>query len=77
LRVEVASPPEDKVSEVLLRETLRPEDETDSDKVTVPLKPLRLVTVMVDELVEDCERLKDVGFALMLKSETMTRIERE
>jgi hypothetical protein len=59
LRVDVAEPPEVRVSELLLKEALRLEVETDCDNVTFPLKPLRLETVMVEEAVEDCERLRD------------------
>ncbi len=77
LSVEVAEPPEVRVSELLLREALRLEGETDSDNVTFPLKPLSPVTVIVEEAVEDCERLRDNGFKPILKSDTNMRIETE
>ena len=76
LKVAVADPWV-RASDVLLREVLRLEAETDSDRVTVPLKPFKLVTVMVENVVDDLETVREDGFALMRKSDTMTRSKME
>ncbi len=48
VRVEVADPPEGTMTLTGLREGVGPDGETVAAKLTVPLKPLMLVTVMVD-----------------------------
>src|SRR5438034_9521829 len=67
-RIDVAEPPEVRVSVELLRVVLGPEGEIDVERLIVPLNPFRLVTVMVELSVEDRERLKDDGSAEMEKS---------
>jgi len=67
-RIDVAEPPEVRVSVELLRVVLGPEGEIDVERLIVPLNPLRLVIVMVELSVEDRERVKDDGSAEMEKS---------
>src|SRR5438034_3370049 len=67
-RIDVAEPPEVRVSVELLRVVLGPEGEIDVERLIVPLNPFRLVTVIVELSVEDRERLKDDGSAEMEKS---------
>jgi hypothetical protein len=70
-RVDAAEPPEDKVRLELLNETtggLLVAGEIPSVNVTVPVKPFRLVTVMVElELAPRC-RVNEFGFAPIEKS---------
>jgi hypothetical protein len=70
-RVDVAEPPEDKVRAELLSETtggLLAAGVTLSVSVTVPVKPFRLVTVIVElELAPICS-ISEVGFAAIEKS---------
>ncbi len=69
--VDVAEPPEDKMRLELLSETtggLLVAGETLSVNVTVPAKPFRLVTVMVElELAPGCS-VNEFGFAPIEKS---------
>ena len=67
-RIDVAEPPEVRVSVELLRVVLGPEGEIDVERLIVPLNPLRLVIVIVELSVEDRERVKDDGSAKMEKS---------
>jgi len=67
-RIDVAEPPEVRVSVELLRVVLGPEGEIDVERLIVPLNPLRLVIVMVELSVEDRERVNDDGAAEMEKS---------
>ena len=67
-RIDVAEPPEVRVSVELLRVVLGPEGEIDVERLIVPLNPLRLVIVIVELSVEDRERVKDDGSANMEKS---------
>jgi len=46
VRVELAVPPEVRVTLVGLKPRVRPEDETESVRLTVPANPPRLVSVM-------------------------------
>ena len=82
-RVDVAEPPEDRVRLELVSETtggLLVAGETLSVNVTVPEKPFRLVTVMVElELAPRCS-VNEVGFAPIEKSaaeltDTVTMVE--
>src|SRR5467141_461692 len=82
-RVDVAEPPEDRVRLELLSETtggLLVAGEILSVNVTVPVKPFRLVTVMVEiELDPRCS-VNEVGFAPIEKSaeeliDTVTMVE--
>ncbi len=75
VRVEVPELPGLKVMEVALREVLGPVGVIDADIVTVPVNPLRLVSVMRDEVVDDRGRLREFGLDVMEKSETMTLTE--
>ncbi len=75
VRVEVPELLGLKVMEVALREVLGLVGVTDSDSVTVPVNPLRLVSVMRDEVVDDRGRLRAFGLAVMEKSETITLTE--
>jgi len=68
VRVDVAEPPEVKVSDELLREALRPEAVPETDRVTVPLKPFKLATEIVDEAVEDRESVREEGLSETEKS---------
>ena len=67
-RIDVAEPPEVRVSVELLRVVLGPEGEIDVERLIVPLNPLRLVIVIVELSEEDRERVKDDGSAEMEKS---------
>ncbi len=74
VRTVLAEPPGFRKKLVVPSETLGPVGEMDSERVTVPLKPFKLVSVMVEVVVEACVRLREFGAALMEKSETMTRM---
>ena len=83
-RIDVAEPPEVRVSVELLRVVLGPEGEIDVERLIVPLNPLRLVIVIVELSVEDRERVRDDGSAEMEKSgftatetDTVVECERE
>jgi len=83
-RIDVAEPPEVRVSVELLRVVLGPEGEIDVERLIVPPNPFRLVIVMVELSVEDRDRVKDDGSAETEKSgftatetDTVVECERE
>ncbi len=57
---------------VVLSDAFGPEGEMVTERVTVPLKPFKLERVTSEDVVEDRARLRVVGLAEMVKSETMT-----
>ncbi len=57
---------------VVLKDAFGPEGEMVTERVTVPLKPFKLVRVTSEDTAEDRARLRELGAALMEKSETMT-----
>src|SRR5438094_8362861 len=78
LSVDVPWPPEVRVTDELLNDVLGPDvGETTAERLTVPVNPFRLVTVI--KLVPDVPRgrLREDGLIEMEKSDTMTRIETE
>ena len=82
MSVDVAEPPEARVTVLLLRDILGLEGEIDVERVTVPLNPFMLVRVIVDVVEEDCEMVREDGLAEMEKSgltptETVTVVECE
>ena len=48
MRVDDPEPPEERVTLVGLSEADRPDGETEADRLTVPVKPLRLVRLITD-----------------------------
>ncbi len=68
VRVEDPAPPDESVIEELLILVLRPEGDVETDRLIVPLKPLRLVRVMTLVADEPLETLIDVGFVEIEKS---------
>ncbi len=74
LRVEVAEPPEDNDAEVGLRVNKGPEGDTLAAKLTVPVKPFWLVTVMVAFPEEPIVMLKEEWFEVTEKSGPTTII---
>lgn len=78
LRVEVPCPPGVRVTDELLSDVFGPcVGETAVERVTVPVNPLRLVSVI--RLVPDAPRgrLSEDGLMEMEKSDTMTRTDTE
>ncbi len=69
VRVDVPDPPEISVMLPGLREAVGPDGETAADSETVPAKPLRLCSAIVDVAEEPAVKLSDVGLAAMVKSE--------
>ena len=65
-------PPDDRVTDAGLNDTVGPGCETDPVNVSVPLNPLRLVRVIVTVDVEPCVMLKVGRLVLMLKSGIVT-----
>ncbi len=65
---DVALPPDDNITDEGPRDAAGPEDEYELLKVTVPEKPLVLVSVMVVVPVEACPMFKEDGLAPMVKS---------
>jgi len=65
---EVALLPAVRVTLVGLTETDGPLGETDGDRVIVPAKPPRLVSVIVEEPEAPCAKENDEGLDEMLKS---------
>ncbi len=68
VRVEVADVPEGTMTLAGLREGVGPDGETVAAKLTVPLKPLMLVTVMVDVPDEPLRNVREEGFDAIVKS---------
>ncbi len=68
--VEVALPPDVKVTLAGLRRAVSPLDATDA-RETVPENPPREVTVIVDVLVIPGVMLTVAGFAVIVKSRTL------
>jgi hypothetical protein len=62
-RVDVEVPPADKLGLPGFRLVINPPAETETDRVTVPEKPSRLVRVMVDVLVEPAAAVIFAGLA--------------
>jgi hypothetical protein len=69
VKVELAEPPEVSVTFVGFRDTTRLED---AERLTVPVKPLRLVTVIVESAEDPRGIVRNVGVAMMLKSGPVT-----
>lgn len=68
VKMEVTVAPEVSVTPAGLTFQLRPEDGVFVDKVTVPLKPFRLVSVMVEIAELPCWTFTLVGFDEIEKS---------
>ncbi len=68
LRVDVADPPDVTETTVGLKLVEGPAGEIVDDRVTLPLKPLTLVTVIVEVAQEPCTMLRALGLAAMVKS---------
>jgi len=78
LSVEVLCPPGVRVTDELLSDVFGPGlEETAVERVTVPVNPFRLVTVITLVPDEPRGRLRDDGLMEMEKSDMMTRTERE
>ena len=68
VNVDVAEPPEVKVTEVGLNEAVTPVGAPETERLTVPAKPLRDVTVIVDVPELPCAMVREVGEADIEKS---------
>ncbi len=68
VRVDVADPPDGTETTIMLKLVDGPLGEIVDDRVTLPLKPLRLVTVIVDVAQEPCTMVRALGLAAMAKS---------
>ena len=79
MRVDDPDPPEERVTLVGLSEEDRPDGETEADRLTVPLKPLRLVRLITDVPEEPDWIVRLEGLLDILKSVagglTVTRVE--
>jgi hypothetical protein len=64
--VEVAVPP--RVSVAGVRDMVSPAGELDAARLTVPVKPLMLVAVRVDDTAEPCVTMSRTGLAESVKS---------
>ncbi len=67
VRVEVAVPPLVRVTLVELRAVVRPIGETRVERLTVPVKPYRLETAMVEVTEEPARTVRLVGLVMTLK----------
>jgi hypothetical protein len=78
LSVEVLCPPDVRVTDVLLSDTLGPDvGETKVERLIVPANPFRLVRVTRPAPDVPRGRLNEDGLMEMEKSDTMTRMEME
>jgi hypothetical protein len=68
VKVELADPPDESVRLVGFTEMVGPAGETVTPRATVPVNPLKLVTVMVDVVDEPCPSESVDGDAEILKS---------
>jgi len=68
VRVDVAVPPEVRVTEVGLNVAVTPVGAPETERLTVPAKPLSEVSVMVDAPDPPGAIVRDVGEAVMEKS---------
>jgi hypothetical protein len=70
--VDVTVPPDNRVTDAGLNDTLGPDGETVLVSVRLPLNPLRLVRVIVRVAVEPCVTLRTGGLGLTWKSGMVT-----
>ncbi len=70
VNVEVAVPPLDRLTLVVLKVTVRPAGVRESVRLTVPTNPLRLARVTVDVANAPCPTLRLLGLVLSEKSGT-------
>jgi hypothetical protein len=68
VRTALLDPPDTSVTEIGLKAVFGPEDDTDTDRFTVPLNPLTLVKVMLEVPDELCAMLTEEGLAVIEKS---------
>jgi len=69
---DVAVPPLERVTLVVLKVAVKPAGEDDSVRLTVPMNPLRLVIVAVEFAEEPCATLRLLGLVEREKSERDT-----
>ena len=67
-RVELPEPPGVRLTRFWLNDILGPEDDTEADRLTVPLNPFTLVRTMLNVPVERCGRVIDEGLPEIEKS---------
>lgn len=67
VRTEVPTPPDESVMVAEAKLTVSPAG-TETDRVTVPVKPLRLVRVAVEVAEDPCATLRLFGLAVREKS---------
>ncbi len=67
-RVELPEAPDVRLTEFWLNDILGPEDDTEADRLTVPLNPFTLVRTMLKVPVERWERVIDEGLPEIEKS---------
>ncbi len=70
--VDIPDPPEVNVTLGGFNPVVRLVDEDVTAKVTVPAKPLRLVSAIVDVPEEPCTLVREVGLDEIVKSGTVT-----
>ena len=68
VRIDVPVPPADRVTLLVLRLVVGPDGFMAETRLTVPVKPLRLVIVMVDVADDPAWIVRLVGFAVTVKS---------
>lgn len=68
VNVEVAEPPLERVTLVMLKVAAKPAGDDASVRLTVPANPLRLVTVAVEVVEDPCTTVTLAGLAVMEKS---------
>jgi hypothetical protein len=61
VRVDCAVPPEERITDAVVKDRLGPDGETVAVRLRVPENPSRLERVMVDAEVEFCVTLSDDG----------------
>ena len=74
MRVELPDPPEVSVTIVGFTDALDPEGAITVERVTVPAKPLMLLSNIVEVPEEPARTVRDVGLRDTVKSTTLTVI---
>ena len=72
MRVDCAVPPDESVTDAVLRDRTGPGGETVAVRLRVPEKPLRLERVIVEVAVEFCVMFNEPGLVVMAKFGTVT-----
>jgi hypothetical protein len=73
-RVELPEAPGVRLTGFRLNDVLGPEDDTEADRLTVPLNPFTLVRTMLNVPVERCGMVIDEGLPEIEKSEVLPTV---